>query len=295
MSGQSSAQPRPAGAAAVAEPVKTAFRREDTLFSRRRYDEALALLAEVLGRPDLTRRQRFEALRRKAECLENLRRPREAVQLLRGITRAYPREALGHSLLGEYLYRVHDDVRGALRALNRALRLDPKDSDSLWWKGQVWELGLADFRRARRAYLAALAVDPGCAAAMESLAIVCEAEAKWVEAVDWRKAHYRRARAAADLVHLADLYLRLGNPEAAAKYARSAVRRSPDSATAWLNYAKAHAAAGRAACAAEGLRRFIRIAEAKPGPVVTSRDFAYLEPVLDRPDVRSLLPRLPAQ
>jgi len=285
----------PGAAVAAAEPVKSALRREDTLFSRRRYEEALALLTEVLGRADLTKRQRFEALRRKAECLENLRRPRAAVALLRGIARAYPDEALGHSLLGEYLYRVHDDVRGAIRALNRALRLDPKDTDSLWWKGQVWELGLADFRRARRCYLAALAADPGCAAAMDSLASVCEAEAKWVEAVDWRKAHYRRARAASDLVHLADLYLRLGNPQAAVKYARSAVRRNPDSATAWLNYAKAHAAGGRPGAAAAGLRRFIGIADAKTGPFVTSRDFSFLEPVLDRPEVRALLPRLPAQ
>jgi len=295
MSGARSTQPQPVAAGTAAEPVTMAFNREDTLFSRRRYGEALALLTDVLGRADLTKRQRFEALRRKAECLENLRRPREAVALLRGITRAYPDEALGHSLLGEYLYRVHDDCHGAIRALNRALRTEPKDTDSLWWKGQVYELGLADFRRARRAYLAALVLDPECAAAMESLASVCEAEAKWVEAVDWRKAHYRRARAAADLVHLADLYLRLGNVPAAIKYARSAVRRSPDSATAWLNYAKAHAAGGRAARATEGLRRFLRIADPKAGPHLTSRDFSFLEPVLDRPDVRALLPKLPTQ
>ena len=290
-----SAQPGTAATGTLAEPVTSAFGREHALFSRHRYEEALALLADLLGRADLTRRQRFEALCRKAECFEHVRRPRQSVILLREISRAFPNEALGHSLLGEFLYRVCDDCHGAIRALNRALRINSKDPESLWWKGQVYQLGLADFRRARRCFLGALAADPGYEAAMESLASICEAEAKWVEAVDWRKAHYRRTRAAADLVQLADLYLRLGNVPAAMKYARSAVRRSPNGATAWLNFAKAHAAGRRFRRAAEGLARYARLADELAGPFVHSRDFGFLEPVLDRPEVRRLLPRLPAR
>jgi tetratricopeptide (TPR) repeat protein len=278
---------------AASEPVPSALVREHNLFSRHRYDEALALLGGLLGRADLTRRQRFEALCRKAECLEHLRRPRQAVALLRGVSRAFPDEALGHSLLGEYLYRVCDDCHGAIRALNRALRINAHDPDSHWWKGQVYQLGLADVRRARRAYLAALAVDPKYEAGMESMASVCEAEAKWIEAVDWRKCHYRRTRAASDLVQLADLYLRLGNPPAAMKYARSAVRRSPESATAWLHYATSHAAGRRFRRAVEGLARFARLSDGLAGPFVHSRDFGYLESVLDLPGVRRLLSRLP--
>lgn len=290
-----SAQPRTVVAGAFAEPVTSAFGREHMLFSRHRYDEALALLADVLGRADLTRRQRFDALCRKAECLEHLRRPRRSVALLREISRAFPDEALGHSLLGEFLYRVCDDCHGAIRALNRALRINPRDPDSLWWKGQIYHLGLAGFRSARRFYLAALSADPAYEAAMESLASVCEAEAKWVEAIDWRKAHYRRTRAVSDLAQLSDLYLRLGNAPAAMKYARSAVRRSPENAAAWLNFAKAHAAGRRFRRAADGLVRYARFADELAGPFVHSRDFGFLEPILDRPEVRRLLPRLPVR
>src|ERR1041384_1598767 len=124
---------RPVATLAAPDPVKAAFKREQVLFTRHRYDQALTLLGELLGRPDLTDRQRFEALCRKAECLEHLNRPRAAVELLREITRAHPDEALGFSLLGEYLYRVYDDCPGALRALGRALALNPKDADTIWW------------------------------------------------------------------------------------------------------------------------------------------------------------------
>jgi len=290
-----SVQPQPAATGKAAEPVKTALRREDTLFSRHRYREALDLLADLLGRADLTSRQRFEALWRKAECLEHLMRPRQAVALLREISRAYPDEALGHSLLGEYLYRVCDDGPGALRALRRALRCAPKDADSLWWTGQVHHYAFGDLRRARRAYQAALDADPGYEAAMDSLASVCESEGKWIEAIDWRKRHFRRTRSAGDLTFLADLYLRLGHIQAAMKYARSAVRRSTRNATAWLLCAKSYAAGGRVTSAVEGLRRFARLVDPVGGPFVSSRDLGFLEPILDRPEVRSLLERLPRQ
>jgi tetratricopeptide (TPR) repeat protein len=294
MANARSVSPQPVTTGVAHEPVQAALGREDALFSRRRYDDALGLLTDLLGRADLTARQRFEALWRKAEVLERLLRPRQAVTLLREISRAYPDEALGHSLLGEYLYRICDDGPGALRALNRALRVAPKDADSLWWKGQVYHLGFADLRRARRAYLAALEADPGYDPAMDSLAAVCEAEGKWIEAIDWRKRHFREVRSTGDLTGLADLYLRLGHAPAAMKYARSAVRRSPRQAAAWLHIAKAHAA-GRPSAAVEGLRRFARLANATEGPFVTSRDFGLLEPILDRPGVRALLPRLPVQ
>jgi tetratricopeptide (TPR) repeat protein len=295
MANARSVSPQPVTTGVAHEPVQAALGREDALFSRRRYDDALGLLTDLLGRADLTARQRFEALWRKAEVLERLLRPRQAVTLLREISRAYPDEALGHSLLGEYLYRICDDGPGALRALNRALRVAPKDADSLWWKGQVYHLGFADLRRARRAYLAALEADPGYDPAMDSLAAVCEAEGKWIEAIDWRKRHFREVRSTGDLTGLADLYLRLGHAPAAMKYARSAVRRSPRQAAAWLHFAKAHAAGGRPSAAVEGLRRFARLANATEGPFVTSRDFGLLEPILDRPGVRALLPRLPVQ
>lgn len=287
---------RPVATAVPADPVKAAFKREQALFTKHRYEQAMGLLTELLGRPDLTARQRFEALCRKAECLEHLNRPRAAVELLREITRAHPDEALGHSLLGEYLYRVHDDCPGALRALNRALSLNPKDADTLWWRGQVWHQGLADLPRARRAYLAALEADARHASSMESLASLCESEGKWIEAIDWRKRHYLRTRQPADLAGLADLYLRLENVHAAMKYARSAIRRAPRSATAWLQSAKAHAAGRRFARAEAALRRFARLADAATGPFVLSRDFGYLEALLDRrPAIRGLLSRLPVQ
>ncbi|MCH7472018.1 hypothetical protein IIA79_03595, partial [bacterium] len=118
--------------------------------------------------------------------------------------------------------RTWSDRGGYVRdfeALRRALKLQPKDADSLWWYGQVHQLGLADLPRARRSYMSALEVEPNYAAAQESLAVLCEAEGKWIEAIDWRKSHYRRTLLVNDLVSLADLYLRLGNVVAARKYA----------------------------------------------------------------------------
>ncbi len=279
----------------VAEPVKFAFKREQALFSRHRYTQALDLLTDLLARPDLTSRQRFEALCRKAECLLQLKRARSAVLLLRKVTRSYPENPLGFSLLGEHLYRVHEDSRGALRALKLALKLDSKDADSLWWRGQVFQLGLANLSWARRSYQAALEVDPKYAAAQESLAVLCEAQGRWIEAIDWRKAHYRRTHQVNDLIALADLYLRLSNVVASRKYARNAVRRDPRNPGAWLVLAKVLAAQGKGARAADALKRFVRLSHPTFGPFVYGRDFAYLEPILSRRDVQKLLPKLPTQ
>jgi tetratricopeptide (TPR) repeat protein len=277
------------------EPVKAAFKREQGLFSRQQYGRALVLLADLLARPKLTPRQRFEALCRKAECLESLKRPRAAVELLREMVRAYPGEPLGFSLLGEYLYRVNEDSRGALAMLKRALRLAPKDPDTLWWTGQVWQYGRGDLGRARRYYSLALEVDPRYPAAQDSLASLFEARGMWVDAIDWRKRHYRLTRQAADLVSLAGLYLKLDNPAAARKYARSAVRRDPRNAGAWLELAKAGAALGRKRTTVEALGRFSRLAHPKSGPFVSARDFAFLETIVDLPAAQALLSRLPAQ
>ncbi len=289
------ASPRQPVASQGAEPVRQAFKREQALFTRHRYTQAMELLTELLARPDLTPRQRFEALCRKAECLEHLKQPRLAVELLREVTRSHPNEPLGFSLLGEYLYRIHEDCRGALKALNRALSLAPRDPDTLWWQGQVHQMGQADLDRARRTYMAALEADEQYAAAMESLAVLCEAEGKWIEAVDWRKKHYKRTHQPGDLVQLADLYLRLGNVAAAQKYARTAVRRSATSPAAWLALAKALAAGHRTRRAVDALGRYAALAHPKAGPYIYSRDFVWLESIIDRPEVRRLLPKLPTQ
>lgn len=289
-------QPRSAASSPVAiEPVPTVLSREQSLFTRRRYDQALDVLTALLARPDVRPRQRFEALCRKAECLENLKQPGQAVELLREIVRAFPREALGHSLLGEYLHRINDDARGALAALGRALRLSPKDPDTWWWKGQVYQHGLSEFRRARGCYKAALEADPKYASAMDALAALCEGEGRWIEAIDWRKAHYRRTRTVTDLAALADLYLRIGNVHAAMKYARNATSKEGGTAAAWLSYAKAYAAGHRPARAIRALRKFAQRANPDTGPFVYSRDFAFLEPLAERDDFRRLLPRIPTQ
>jgi len=289
------ASPRQPVASQIAEPVRQAFKREQALFSRHRYTQAMALLSDLLARPDLTPRQRFEALCRKAECLEHLKQPRLAVELLREVTRSNPNEPLGFSLLGEYLYRIHEDCRGALKALNRALALSPKDPDTLWWQGQVYQMGQADLDRARRTYMAALETDAAYAAAMESLAVLCEAEGKWIEAIDWRKMHYKRTHQPTDLVQLADLYLRLGNTAAAQKYARTAVHRAPAAPAAWLALAKALAAGRKGKRAVDALERYARLAHPKAGPFLYSRDFVFLESIIDRADVQRLLPKLPTQ
>lgn len=275
------------------ETISAAFRREQGLAGNRRYAQALALLDALLAREDLTRRQRLDAMCRKADCLEHLFRPGEALELLRTITRMFPKEALGHSLLGEYIYRVRGDCRGALRALGRSLKLNPKDAESLWWAGQILQCGLARFKPARRYFLAALAAEPEYGPAMESLAILAEAEAKWIEAIDWRKAYYRQARRPETLVALAELYLRVGNSPAARKYARQAVRKAKRSASAWLAFAKARAAEGRLRGALTALRRFGRLADLGAGQTLSTSDLAFLEPVLRLRGARKVYRRLP--
>lgn len=275
-----------------AETVMAAFKREQGLVVNHRYAQALAVLEAVLGRGDLTPRQRFDAMCRKADCLERLFRLREALELLRAVSKEFPQEALGHSLLGEYLYRVKGDCREALGAVGRSLKLNPRDAESLWWKGHILQCGLARFKRARRCFLAALAAEPEYGPAAESLAILAEVEGKWIEAIDWRKAHYRWTRRADSLVALAELYLRVGNASAARKYARQAARKEKGSAYVWLALAKAHAAEGRLRFALQALKRFRRLVDSS-GPFVSASDLAFLEPVIGLSEARGLLRRLP--
>lgn len=275
------------------ETVGAAFKREQDLAGNRRYAQALALLDNLLTRADLTARQRLDAMCRKADCLEHLYRPGEALDVLWSMTREFPREALAHSLLGEYIYRVRGDCRAALRALGRSLKLNPRDAESLWWTGQIFQCGLARFKKARRCFLAALSVEPEYGPAMESLAILAEAEGKWIEAIDWRKAHYRRARRPESLVALAELYLRVGNSPAARKYARQAVRNAKRDASAWLTFAKAQAAEGRLRGALRALCRLKRQADLRAGPALSASDLAVLEPVLRLRGARRILRRLP--
>ncbi len=289
---------RRGGLATKGEParnIRLAFKLEQAYVSRRRYDRAVRLLDGLLRRSDLGDRMRFEILCRKADCLEHLGRPREAVDLVRSLTRKFRKESLGFSLLGEYLHRIEEDHSGALRALARALKLEPEDPDSLWWRGQVYQVGFAMLGKARSVYRAALAADPEYSPAHESLAVLAETEGKWIEAIDWRKSHYRLTRWPPDLAALAVLYLRLGNCAAARKYARRAVRRAPGDAQAWLVLAEAYAAVSRPGRAAKALRRFAALARRGPGAILSSRDIACLEPALARPEVRKLLKRFPVR
>jgi len=275
------------------ESVNSALRREQLLYGSRRYGRALGLLDAVLARADLTGRQRFEALTRKAACLEQLRRPGLALAVIRDTARTYRDDPLAHSLLGEYLYRVAGDSRGALRALGRALKLDPKDPDTHWWMGQVYQLGLGRPARARSSYLAALALDQRYAPAMDSLAELAELMGRFIEAIDWTKAHYRLARSSADITALAGLYLRLGNANAGVKYGRLAVRREPRSAPAWLALARALAGSGRPRASANALSRFAVLATPRSGPFLSSSDLACLDEVLELPCMRGMRGKLP--
>ena len=290
---------RPAGAeASIAEAVrpesvKSVLRREQVLYGSRRYGQALGLLDAVLARADLTAHQRFEALTRKAACLEQLRRPAQALTVIRQTARTYRDDPLAHSLLGEYLYRVAGDSRGALRALGRALKLDPKDPDTHWWMGQVHQLGLNRPARARRSYLAAMDADQRYAPAMNSLAELAELGSRFIEAIDWTKAHCRVTRSSGDLTVLADLYVRLGNANAAVKYGRLAVRRDVRSARAWLALTRALAGAGRPRASANALSRFAALANPRSGPFLSGADLARLEEVLDLPCMRGMRERLP--
>jgi len=279
----------------MAEPVRDAMSRESRHFSGRRYTRAHEVLEELLRRPDLTRNQRFEALIRKAECLERMGMARSALDVLRAVTKSFPDEPLGWSLLGEYLFRIGEDSPGALQALGRALELSPDDPDSLWWRGQVFQSGLGNFKHAREAYQAALKADEKYGAAMGSLAELCEAQGNWIEAIGWRKSHFARDRKAADMTALAELYLRLGNFPAALKYARSAIHRLPRDAGAWLASAKAHAASGDTSGAALALGRYSSLAHPKSGPLIYSRDMAWLQSVLDRPGVARIVRKFLAQ
>ena len=277
------------------DPINEALKIESSHFTGRRYGKSIELLEGLLKRKDLKPRQRFEALCRKAESLERLGKSRGALDILKAVTRAHPGEPLGFSLLGEYLFRVMEDSSGALGALSKALELAPDDPDSHWWRGQVFQSGLNDPKRARECYLSALRSDSKYGPAMESLAGLAESQGRWIEAVEWRKMHYLRERKAASLSAIAELYLRLGNFPASQKYSLSAVRRAPRDASVWLIRAKALSASGIAVGAIEALVRFSGLTNPKTGPLIFSRDMFWLEALLDNPKVSSIIRRFLAQ
>jgi tetratricopeptide (TPR) repeat protein len=288
----------PGAVSAVAEAgrpqsVKSLLGREQVLYGSRRYGAALGILDAVLARSDLTGRQRFEALTRKAACLEQLRRPAAALAVIRNTARGYRDDPLAQSLLGEYLYRIAGDFRGALRALGRAAALDPRDPDTRWWMGQVYQRGLNRPVPARKACLKAIEADQRYAPALDSLAELAEMEGRFIEAVDWTKAHYIVARTPADLATLSELYLKLGNPEAAVKYGRLAARRDPRAPRSWLALALALARADRTRAAANALKAFMSRASRRNGPFLSGADLACLEAVLDLPCLKGLREKLP--
>jgi len=296
MNGPGETSPAASGrAAGKADPVSEALRRESRHFTGQRYGKSVELLEDILRRKDLKPRQRFEALCRKAESLERIGRARAALEILRAVTKSHPNEPLGFSLLGEYLFRVAEDPYGALTALGRALEMSPEDPDTFWWRGQVYQSGLGDLKRARECYLFALRCDPKYAQAMESLAVLAESSGKWIEAIDWRKAHYLREKRASSLSAIAELYLRLGNLPAAQKYSASAVRRSPRDASAWLIQAKALSACGILPKAAQALERYAKLANLKAGPHIYPRDMFWLEPLMDDPRSAGIVGRFSAQ
>ena len=281
--------------AAKPDPVLEALRRESRHFTGRRYGKSVKLLEDILLRKDLKPLQRFEALCRKAESLERIGRVRSAMDILRTVTKSHPDEPLGFSLLGEYLLRVADDPQGALTALARALDMSPDDPDTLWWKGQAYQAGLGDMKRAKECYLYALKADPKYAQAMESLAVLAESQGRWIEAVEWRKAHYLREKRPASLCAIAELYLRLGNLPAAQKYTASAVRCSPRDAMTWLTRAKALSAVGDLARAIKALSRYASLADARIGPHIFPRDMFWIEPMMDDPHAAALIRRFSAE
>lgn len=282
MSGKGGIPRAPSGRmAGKADPVAEALKRESRHFTGQRYGKSVKLLEDILRRKDLKPRQRFEALCRKAESLERIGRSRAALEILRAVTKSHPNEPLGFSLLGEYLFRVAEDPAGALAALGHALEMSPEDPDTFWWRGQVYQSGLGDLKRARECYLYALRCDPKYAQAMESLATLAESQGRWIEAIDWRKAHYLREKRASSLSAIAELYLRLGNLPASQKYSASAVRRSPGDASAWLVRAKSLSASGMLSRSRAALVRYARLADSRMGPHIYPRDMFWLEPLVD--------------
>lgn len=280
---------------APAEPVKEVLRRESRYFSGRLYARAHKVLEGLLKRGDLSPNQRFETLCRKAECLERLGQSKDALEVLRAVVKAWPDEPLGFSLLGEYLYRIAEDSAGALAALARAVELSPDDPESHWWRGQVYQSGLGDLKRAREAYLAALKTDRRYAPAMESLATICEAQGRWIEAIEWRKSHYSMEKKAASLTALAELYMKVGNFPAALKYAGSSVRRSAHDAGAWLTLTKALTASNSLDQAMDALTQYAKRAHPKAGPLIYSRDMVWLQPLLAKKAVAKVIRKYLAQ
>jgi tetratricopeptide (TPR) repeat protein len=277
------------------DPVAEALRQESRHFTGRRYGKSVELLEDLLRRKDLKPRQRFEALCRKAESLERIGRSRAAMEILRAVVKSHPNEPLGFSLLGEYLFRVAEDPAGALSALGRALEMSPEDPDTFWWRGQVYQSGLGDLKRAKECYLFALRSDPKYVQAMESLAILAESSGRWIEAIDWRKAQYLREKKASTLSAIAELYLRLGNIAASLKYSSSAVRRARRDAAAWLTQAKALAASGLVPRASRALGRYAALADARTGPHIYPRDMYWLESLMDEPGPAAIVGRFSAK
>lgn len=172
-------------------------------------------------------------------------RPREAVRVAETLTRKYPRNAVGHNLLG-VAHAAAGDRTAARTAYRQALRLEPELAAARLNLGKLETLE-GRYDEARRQFQRILEKDGRNVPAQYELARSEEAAGRTGEAIRWLE--LIRSRNGSDVqaaVRLVDLYLQQEQTDKALEAAQQASGVSPDDFRVLSALGRAQAAAGQA-------------------------------------------------
>lgn len=143
----------------------------------------------------------------------------------------------------------------ALAQFDEALRLDPRDARSSFYRGRV-HLRFGSVLKAEADFKAALRVDPKMVEAHEALGQLYKSQKVWEPAeAEMRQALTLQPKDPRHLAALADLYLEMQRPGEAIPHYLAAVAHAPRDARLWTGLGLAYRGAGRTDDALEALRQ----------------------------------------
>ena len=189
-------------------------------------EEALGRLARFgQDRPVLA----FEVLRYRAQLLELLKRPDDALSVYTE-ARQYKPAAVSVLLARGALFEQQGRLRDALLDLEAAAELAPADAAAANALGYLLANRTGQSRKAWRYVRRAFEIQPGSAAIEDSLGWTLFKLGRYEEARSYLEEALRRLPDPEIASHLADVHWKLGDRHAATELLRSAAVAYPDSA-----------------------------------------------------------------
>ena len=146
-------------------------------------------------------------------------------------------------------YILLNDYADAIKWLEKAVELDPKNKDSWYYLGRAY-YSRSLLRESRRAFLAVLDLDPRDARAENNLGLILESEAKpneameaYRKAMEWQEGSAHRSEQ--PYLNLGNLLLELDRAAEAVAPLEKAVELGPNNASCHLKLGTAYVRANR--------------------------------------------------